>query len=1472
MWKDAEGVEQRGVIHRDIKPANVLLTTDGVARLTDFGLVRSEGGDEEPEVDRGRDAPRIRHSGRAVDSMASGSWQTVTVDGGLVGTPPYMAPELWRQALRGTVATDVYAFGCLMYELICGRRPFVMKADPATQTREAHLGGWMRMHLRDEPPDPGQFVAGLHPRLSALMRSCVAKDAEHRPQSFSLIRGWLADIYSEIVGSPYPRPKPVRTKLLADSLNNRGVSFVTLDLVDRAAASFDEALGADPGHLQATYNAALVEWRVHGLGESEFERRLSEGERRLGETVESSLMRARWRLLMDDPAGAEKALGSLGGAEIRNPALRRELGIAALAGARARGDRQEIEEVRTLLRSAIEESPSDVPAAVALAVACELSGDEKSTGEALDRARRYDDSLPESLAEAAAVHVPGCSIMQSIQVSDPVQCLVPLGRGEVGVRTADSAVVVLRRGDHRPERRVALGGPARPGRSLALAMGGRVLVACLENGPLTLFDTETGERLRNLRPHPGVATCVAVSWDGRRAATGGSDRCLRLWDLEGGECLQSLQGHDAFITSLSWLPGTTSVVTGSADGTLRLWDLEHGRSERVMDGRRGPVRAVASTANGAIAVAGSQDGSIAMWDLEAGELRRRLQGPGGPVTAVALVDGAVVAGSEDGTVRLWDAEAGSSGRVVRFPGPVQDLVPAGGSHLWVAHGSAVSSVFAPRQNPAPLPLVLAETATSVDLAEREEDFRNHLAMARALMASGQINEAIDEVRMARGIQGYDLHSDALELWNRVLAFYPKRSSRSVVEVRRLSCGEGTLTACGYTADGAILSGDSDGNLWRFDVASSGQEPPFADQGCAVTAIAAAENGPLVASAGRDGKIRLWDAVEGRLGRVLEGNDGAVNGIALSPDGKIISAGEDGSLRLWVAEDGGLATLLGSSQEALLAVAASADGRFAVSAGWDNFITVWSLRQGSELHRLVGHEGPVLTVAVSPDCRTIASGGADGSVRLWDLESGRCRRTLDGHSGAVQSVAVTPDARFVVSAGKDSTLRVWDARTGAAVNVVEGHSGEVVDLAIDSSGGAAASVGADSSLRSWFLDWEPEEPEDDRWDDRVRPFLEVFLRRREQGHNSNTIPTWDASDIDALLIDLGRRGFGWLARERVERELELMARNRDEVRAEEQSKTQQLAKQRQREQQAAPAKEVLDRLTRNLGLKIAAAAVVLILVVLGISAVRTPRSAQAEFSDRSRADMTRLVAERGRRMRRGAALAYQEKPTVTDETCIPERLPLFLDIALNAESQHEPPLDPGLPCEDQGFRKVYADSIRCAGELGDQDLVRSVLDAAGSYRHPFRLEDFAVILVGIGEPAEPALGSALTDYSETLRHLAALSLVHGDSQSAQAVLLEALGSGQIRGVEGASYVLTELIVLGAIDESVAFDTCRRLCRSIDPRVRRNAVRSLVLFERTGPVADLLEEVLLDVDPEVVLEAERTREVMRSAKIQQIFGAD
>ena len=90
------------------------------------------------------------------------------------------------------------------------------------------------------------------------------------------------------------------------------------------------------------------------------------------------------------------------------------------------------------------------------------------------------------------------------------------------------------------------------------------------------------------------------------------------------------------------------------------------------------------------------------------------------------------------------------------------------------------------------------------------------------------------------------------------------------------------------------------------------------------------------------------------------------------------------------------------------------------------------------------------------------------------------------------------------------------------------------------------------------------------------------------------------------------------------------------------------------------------------------------------------------------------------------------------------------------------------------------------------------------------------------------------------------------------------------MEAASFVLTELICVGAIDDESAFETVRQMCRNIDPRVRRNAVRALVLFENKGPVRGELKDALDDNDPEVAAAAEMVQATLKGAKLNELFG--
>ncbi|KQX49544.1 MULTISPECIES: protein kinase [unclassified Streptomyces] len=143
---------QHGIVHRDIKPANVIITHGGAVKVMDFGIARA----------------------------LHGAQSTMTQTGMVMGTPQYLSPE---QALGKAVdhRSDLYATGCLLYELLALRPPF---------TGETPLSV-VYQHVQDAPIPPSDVTHSVPPELDGLVMRSLAKDPDDRFQSAEEMRGLI---------------------------------------------------------------------------------------------------------------------------------------------------------------------------------------------------------------------------------------------------------------------------------------------------------------------------------------------------------------------------------------------------------------------------------------------------------------------------------------------------------------------------------------------------------------------------------------------------------------------------------------------------------------------------------------------------------------------------------------------------------------------------------------------------------------------------------------------------------------------------------------------------------------------------------------------------------------------------------------------------------------------------------------------------------------------------------------------------------------------------------------------------------------------------------------------------------------------------------------------------------------------------------------------------------------------------------
>lgn len=184
--------------------------------------------------------------------------------------------------------------------------------------------------------------------------------------------------------------------------------------------------------------------------------------------------------------------------------------------------------------------------------------------------------------------------------------------------------------------------------------------------------------------------------------------------------------------------------------------------------------------------------------------------------------------------------------------------------------------------------------------------------------------------------------------------------------------------------------------------------------------------PLLATAGNDRYIKLWQPETQTPISTLRGHEDLVGQLAFAPDGRrLVSGSADGKVLLW--------NLTGSDQpreakqhvKDVTALAFTHSGKQFASGGEDNSIFLWQIDSLREPRGLFGHRAVVTGLAFSPQGQVLVSCSGDKTVTAWNLAKERERVAMTAHTDYVNCVAFSPDGKFVISGSDDQTIRIWE---------------------------------------------------------------------------------------------------------------------------------------------------------------------------------------------------------------------------------------------------------------------------------------------------------------------------------------------------------------------------------------------------------------------------------------------------------------
>lgn len=526
-----------------------------------------------------------------------------------------------------------------------------------------------------------------------------------------------------------------------------------------------------------------------------------------------------------------------------------------------------------------------------------------------------------------------------------------------------------------------------------------------------------------LQGHTNQVNIMAFNSVADRLASGGVDGSIRLWNVPQNSFIRSLPDKDETLyakygdlyTSLAYSPDGNLIAFGSTDQTIRVWDMKKNVLLYQLAGHVGPVNVLAFSPDGKLLASGGQDKIVRIWRVGDGSLAGKLeekhtQG----VTSLAFNSAGdyLASGSSDNTACLWRVSDGAF--LIKFEGLSEPVIG-------VAFGRDPTFIKDKET-------VLAVSAKGTLRRWPVDDPKNYREMFK--------ERAADITAVAFSRDGFYMATADFDKRIQIWLTLPVPSNLPTPKVTP-----------------------------NIPVTPTPPHAPIGTlnrQNEIITSLAFDPVGKLLASTGKDNRIRIWKVPEGQL--LKEFDQGIeVKAIAFSPDGNsIASASIDKTVRVLEKNEGKeLARYEGFSRD-IRQLAFSQDGANLVSVSRDGYIRSWRIKDSALLHERKAEPNQITSLAIQPtDGNVLATGLVTGTFQIWRLDGGE-PSAIQAHNRPVSSLAYTPNGSLIASASIDEPIRIWTAE-GKPVNSVSGQKGEITTLVFSPDSRTLASASSDKTL-------------------------------------------------------------------------------------------------------------------------------------------------------------------------------------------------------------------------------------------------------------------------------------------------------------------------------------------------------------------------------------------------------------------------